>query len=62
MYISVKEGCKEFGVSKPTLLKAIHAGQIPFLRIGKRILIPVDKIEILRGVSTCQNKRGEKIY
>ena len=37
---TVLEAAVRLGVSRNAAYEAVHAGQIPFIRIGKRLLIP----------------------
>ncbi|HEX76204.1 MAG TPA: helix-turn-helix domain-containing protein [Dehalococcoidia bacterium] len=38
--LTVEEAAEYLGISRPTAYEAIHTGEIPHIRIGKRILIP----------------------
>ena len=38
--LSVEEARASLGIGRNTMYEAIHQGQIPFIRIGRRILIP----------------------
>lgn len=42
---TVDEASEILGICKPTLYQAIDRGEIPALRIGRRILIPVAALE-----------------
>lgn len=44
---SCKEACKLLGLSKNSLYAACSRGEIPCLRIGKRLLIPKAQLERL---------------
>ncbi len=44
---SVMEAAKLIGISKSNLYRLINQGEIPFIRLGKRILIPKKKFEDL---------------
>jgi excisionase family DNA binding protein len=43
--LSVKEAAKVLGVGVNQAYEAIHRGEIPAVRIGKRILVPVAALE-----------------
>ena len=43
--LDVASACIRLGVSKPTLYKAIKKGEVPVIRIGHRILIPISALE-----------------
>jgi excisionase family DNA binding protein len=45
--MSVPEAGRLLGVSRETAYKAVHAGQIPALRIGKRLVVPREAFERL---------------
>ncbi len=40
LVISVEEGRKLLGLSRGLMYEAVRSGQIPSIRIGRRILIP----------------------
>jgi excisionase family DNA binding protein len=46
---SVREASRLFGLSRNALYAACAQGQIPVLRIGKRILIPKARLLALLG-------------
>ena len=45
--LKVSEAAIKLGVSEPTLYQAIKKGEVPVLRIGHRILVPVVALEKL---------------
>jgi excisionase family DNA binding protein len=45
MTLSVDEAAKALGVSRGSAYKAAHAGELPTIKIGKRLLILRDKFE-----------------
>jgi excisionase family DNA binding protein len=47
--ISVEEAGRVIGLSKDSAYKAAHAGQIPTLRFGKRMLVPTARLLELLG-------------
>ena len=47
MVVSVEEARRLLGLSRGLMYQAIHAGQIPFVRFGRRILIPRARLEKL---------------
>jgi len=50
--ISVEEAAIVLGIGRCTAYEGIHTGQIPSIRIGKRILIPVEQLErLLKGIT-----------
>jgi len=48
---SVPEAARVLGVSRNTAYEAIKAGQIPALRIGRRIVVPRQEIDRLLSAS-----------
>jgi excisionase family DNA binding protein len=44
---SAEEARKALGVGRNTMYEALKRGDIPSIRIGKRILIPIDSLEKL---------------
>ncbi len=50
--ISVDEAAKILGIGRCTAYEGIHTGQIPSIRIGKRIVVPVDQLDrMLKGLA-----------
>lgn len=47
VFINVNETCKIMGVSQSSLIRYMKNGKIPFVKIGRRTLIPREAIEIL---------------
>ncbi|MFC2041743.1 helix-turn-helix domain-containing protein [Chloroflexota bacterium] len=45
--LTVEEAAEYLGISRPTAYEAIHTGEIPHLRIGRRILVPRAALERL---------------
>ena len=43
--LNVSEAAVRLGVSKPTLYQAIKKGEVPVIRIGHRVLIPISALE-----------------
>lgn len=48
--ISVEDAGKVLGLSKDSAYKAAHAGQIPTLRFGRKILVPTARLLELLGL------------
>ena len=55
--ISVAEAAKILGISRPTMYKLMHRADFPQLRVGRRMLIPVDD---LRQWVSAQATRKEE--
>ena len=43
--LNVSEACVRLGVSKPSLYQAIKKGEVPVIKIGHRLLIPISALE-----------------
>ena len=43
--VSVKQAAKLIGVGKNTMYAAVAAGDVPHVKVGRRILIPVARLE-----------------
>jgi len=48
--ISVVEAGQILGLSKPTAYEAVHRGDIPALRFGRRIVVPTAKLLAMLGL------------
>lgn len=53
--VSVAQACSMLGISKSLAYEAVALGEIPSLRIGRRILIPVRAIEGLVASAVPKN-------
>ncbi len=45
--LNVSEAAIRLGVSKPSLYQAIKRGEVPVIKIGHRVLIPISALEKL---------------
>lgn len=45
LVLTVDEAAKLLGVSRPTAYQGVERGEIPSIRVGKRILIPRAALE-----------------
>jgi len=43
--MSVSEAAKKLGVARNSLYEGVKRGEVPYVRIGKRILIPIAALE-----------------
>ena len=51
--VSVKEAARLLGVSRTTAYECVHRGEIRTIRLGRRILIPLNVIDdLLASAST----------
>ena len=49
--ISVEEAARRLGIGRNQGYEAAHKGQIPTIRIGKRLLVPVESLSRMLGIS-----------
>jgi excisionase family DNA binding protein len=50
--VSVEQAARLLGISRNLAFKAVHDGELPAIRVGRRILIPVAQLDaLLRGRS-----------
>jgi len=48
--MTVEEAGRQLGISRNTAYEAARQGQIPIIKIGKRLLVPVEQFDrLLRG-------------
>lgn len=45
--LTVEEAGQRLGLSRPSAYQAVKRGEIPIIRIGRRILVPVAALEKL---------------
>ena len=50
--LSVEEARRQLGISRGLMYEAIHRGDIPNIKIGRRILIPIVALERLLAKAT----------
>lgn len=51
--LNVNALCRRWGLSENTVRAAIARGDIPSIRVGRRVLIPVASLEALLGRATA---------
>jgi excisionase family DNA binding protein len=54
--ISVEHAAKLLGVSRSAAYRAVAAGQLPNLRLGRRIYIPTARLLAMLGVSAEERR------
>ena len=54
--LTVEEAAEVLGVSRDIAYRAIETGQIPSLRLGRRIVIPTAKLLDLLGAGTHSDR------
>ena len=60
LVLSVKEAREQLGLSRGLMYEAIRNGQIPSIRIGRRILIPRAALERLLEKAGAHKERGDE--
>jgi len=59
--LTVEEARRWLGISRGSIYEAIRQGQIPSIRIGRRILVPrAALLELLRHGSTYSSAEGSQ--
>jgi len=59
--VTVDEARKMMGLSRGSMYQAIYAGQVPSIRVGRRILIPRARLEqILNGMQKGEKSDNDK--
>lgn len=53
--LTVTEAAKRLGVGRASAYEAARTGQIPTVRIGKRILVPVAALERMLAEASAKN-------
>ena len=56
LVFSVEEARKHLGLSRGLMYEAVRTGQVPSIRIGRRILIPRASLERLLQGASSQNE------
>jgi excisionase family DNA binding protein len=54
--LNVSEAAVRLGISKPSLYQAIKKGEVPVLKIGHRLLIPISALE--RHLATAGSNKA----
>jgi len=57
---SVEEAAKILGIGRSAAYQAVGTGEIPAIRIGKRLLVPVQALEQLLSTAT-RDRGGERV-
>ena len=52
--MTVEEAAAALGISRNTAFRAVKAGDLPSIRIGRRILVPRDRLLRLLDASTSE--------
>lgn len=54
--LTVEQAGALLGISRRTAYRAAHEGQIPTLRVGRRILVPTSRLLSLLGTATLGDR------
>ena len=52
--LTVEQTAKVLGISRGLAFAAVRAGDIPSIRIGRRILVPRDRLRQMLGVDRAE--------
>jgi excisionase family DNA binding protein len=55
--LSVEDAGKRLGLSRPSAYQAVKRGELPVIRIGRRILVPVVALEKMLENTTPANSK-----
>ncbi len=55
--ITVDEFARAFGVSKPTAYELVHTDNFTLIRVGRKMLIPIDGVK--KWVEECGSSRSD---
>ena len=51
--ISVEEAAQVLGIGRSAAYEAVHRGEIPHVRIGRRYLVPVPRLLAMLGTNSA---------
>ncbi len=57
--ITIPEAAKTLGIGRSAAYEAARTGQIPTIRIGKRILVPIAALDRLLSLEPNKRTEGE---
>lgn len=57
--ISVEEAAKILGIGRNTAYEAARSGELPTIRVGRRILVPYAAIERMLGIGVTEQEERE---
>jgi len=52
--LTVEQAAKVLGIGRSTAYELVHTGDIPSLRLGRRIVVPVARLAALLGTSSTK--------
>lgn len=55
--MSVPEAGRIFGLSRPTAYEAAKRGELPTIRVGRRLFVPVAKLREMLGLDAMAGTR-----
>lgn len=59
--LTVDEAADQLGISRATAYAGIKSNQIPHIKIGRRILVPITAMNKLVGANEDENKIETKL-
>lgn len=54
--VTPAEAAKMIGVSRPVVYDLCHSGDLPCIQIGRRILIPIDRLRMWLNETNVVNR------
>jgi excisionase family DNA binding protein len=57
-FLTVAEFANAHGVREPTVLRWVRSGELPSIRLGRRVLIPADALDRLLARREAGDERG----
>lgn len=52
--LTVEQAAKVLGISRSTAYELVHTGEIPSLRLGRRIVVPIGQLAVQLGIPVEQ--------
>lgn len=58
LVVTVAEAAAMLGVSRSTAYEAVRAGSIPYIKVGRRVLIPIARLMQMVGGEDAPQRKG----
>lgn len=52
--ITVEDAARLLGISRNSAFRAVRSGELPAIRIGRRLLVPRDRVVAMLGVAASE--------
>ena len=56
--VSVQEAARRLGIGPRSAYRAIERGEIPYLKFGKRIVVPLEALRAYAAAAYCPDTNG----